>query len=72
MLKTYYIKNVFILEAVVQRCSVNKVFLETWQNSQENTCARFSILIKLQAWGVALTMIKSRHAFYFDRWCSGD
>ena len=83
MLKTYYIKNVFILEAGVQRCSVNKVFLEiwcsvkkvfleTWQNSQENTCARFSILIKMQAWGVALTMIKSRHAFYFDRWCSGD
>ena len=26
-------------EAVVQRCSVKKVFLEIWQNSQENTCA---------------------------------
>ena len=72
MLKTYYIKSVFISEATVQRCSVNKVFLEiwcsakkvfleTWQNSQENTSARFSFLIKLQAWGVALTMIKSRH-----------
>ena len=27
-------------EAVVQRCSVRKVFLEISQNSQENTCAR--------------------------------
>ena len=30
-----------------QRCSVKKVFLEISQNSQENTCARVSILIKL-------------------------
>ena len=29
-----------IIEAVVQRCSVEKVFLEILQNSQENTCAR--------------------------------
>ena len=36
-------------EAVVQRCFVNKVFLEISQNSQENTCARVSLLIKLQA-----------------------
>ena len=27
-------------EAVTQRCSVRKVFLEIPQNSQENTCAR--------------------------------
>ena len=27
-----------------------KVFLEISQNSLENTCARVSILIKLQAW----------------------
>ena len=27
-------------EAVVQRCSVNKVFLKISQNSQNNTCAR--------------------------------
>ena len=26
------------LEAVVQRCSVKKVFLKISQNSQENTC----------------------------------
>ena len=36
-------------EAVVQSCSVKKVFLEISQNSQENTCARISFLIKLQA-----------------------
>ena len=36
-------------EAVVQRCSVKKVFLKISQNSQENTCARASFLIKLQA-----------------------
>ena len=29
-------------EAVAQRCSVKKVFLEISQNSQENTCARIS------------------------------
>ena len=31
-----------------------KVFLEVSQNSQENTCARVSFLIKLQAWGLQL------------------
>ena len=36
-------------EAVAQRYSVKKVFLEISQNSQENTCARDSFLIKLQA-----------------------
>ena len=36
-------------EAAVQRCSVKRVFLEISQNSQENTCARVSFLIKLQA-----------------------
>ena len=37
------------LEAFDQRCSVKKCFLEISQNSQENTCARVSFLIKLQA-----------------------
>ena len=36
-------------EAVVQRCSVKNVFVETSQNSQENPCARVFFLIKLQA-----------------------
>ena len=37
-----------IKEAVAQMCSVKKVFLEISKNSQENTCARVSFLIKLQ------------------------
>ena len=36
-------------EAVIQRRSVKKVFLEISQNSQENTCAKVAFLIKLQA-----------------------
>ena len=36
-------------EAVAGRYSVEKVFLEIWQNSQENTCGRASFSIKLQA-----------------------
>ena len=36
-------------EAVVRRCSLKKVFLEISQNSQKNTCARDSSLIKLQS-----------------------
>ena len=34
----------FSLEAVTQRCSIKKVFLEISQNSQENTCAKASFL----------------------------
>ena len=30
------------IEAVVQRCSVKKVFLEISQNSQENACLLFN------------------------------
>ena len=33
----------------IGRFSIEKVFLEISQNSQENTCARASFLIKLQA-----------------------
>ena len=35
-------------EAVTRRCPVKKVFLKIPQNSQENTCARVSFLIKLK------------------------
>ena len=38
------------IKAVARRCSVKKVFLKILQNSQENTCARASFLIKLQAY----------------------
>ena len=37
-----------LTEAVTQRCSVKKVFLEISQNSYETTSARVSFLIKLQ------------------------
>ena len=45
------IMNHHFTEAVAQRCSVKKVFLEVSQNSHENTCARVSFLIKLQDLG---------------------
>ena len=38
------------LKAVVRRCSVIKVVLKNFQNSQENICARASFWIKLQTW----------------------
>ena len=53
-----------------RRCSVKKVFLEISQNSQENTCARVSFLIKLQAWdsgtGIFLWILQNflEHLFY--------
>ena len=37
------------LEAFAQRCSVRKVLLEISQNSQEKTCAKDSLLLKLEA-----------------------
>ena len=53
-----YIKQT---EAVAQRCSVKKVFLEISQNLQENTCARVTFLIKLQALGLRpATLLKKR------------
>ena len=36
-------------EAIVRMYSVKKVFWKTLQNSQENTCAKVTFLIKLQA-----------------------
>ena len=39
----------YLSEAVTRRCFVEKLLLEILQNSQENTCARVSFLIKLQA-----------------------
>ena len=36
-------------KSVGQRCSVKNVFLKISSNSQENTCARVSFLLKLQA-----------------------
>ena len=36
-------------EAVYRRCYLRNMFLQISQNSLENTCARVSFLIKLQA-----------------------
>ena len=45
-----YVSNIFQKQLpVAQSCSVKKVFLVISQNSQENTCARVSFLIKLEA-----------------------
>ena len=54
-------------EAVVQRCSIKKVFLEISQNPQQNTCARVSFLIKLQASSPRPTLLKKRlwHRVYW-------
>ena len=46
--------NLKSTEAVVQRYSVKKLFLEVSQNSQKNTCARVPFLIKLQGWDLQL------------------
>ena len=39
-------KSKIFIEAVAQRYSVKKLYLEISQNSQENACARVSFLIK--------------------------
>ena len=51
MLKDFPVWKIYWTEAVVQRRSVKNVFLKISQNSQENTCARVSFLIKLLASG---------------------
>ena len=45
-------------EAAAQMCSVKKVVLEISQSSQENTCARVSFLIKLQAFAKKETLVQ--------------
>ena len=48
-------------EAVVRKCSVEKVFLDISQSLHENTCARASFSIKLQALGLrSATLLKKR------------
>ena len=52
-------------ETVVRRCSVNKVFLEISQNSQENTCARDSFLESLeQVFSCEFCEISKNTSFY--------
>ena len=42
------VHKVLSTEALTQWCPVKYVFLKISQNSQENTCARVSLLIKMQ------------------------
>ena len=56
-------------EAVAQRCSVKKMFLELLQNSQENTCARVSFLIKLQTSGLQLCLKRDSGTSVFCEFC---
>ena len=60
--RMYQFQNVNFetIEAVVQRCSVKKMFLEISQNSQENICSRVSFLIKLQAQVTGLQLYQKR------------
>ena len=52
-MKSSYQKYVYS-EAATRDVLYKKVFLKISQNSQENTCARVSFLIKLQAWSFFL------------------
>ena len=58
--------NILLQEAVAQTCSVKKVLLEISQNSQENTCASVSFLIKLQSLGLQLYEKKETLAQVFS------
>ena len=57
--------NCMVKETVNRRCSVKTVFLKILQNSQENTCARVSFLIKLQA--LDSNLRESKEALLFQK-----
>ena len=60
------VDNLRVVEAVAQRCSVKKVLLEIFQNSQENTCAGVSFSIKLQSEpGVFLWILRNFQERFF-------
>ena len=42
--------NVKVTKAVTRSCSIKEIFLKISQNSQENTCAVVSFLIKVADW----------------------
>ena len=46
MCNSYLLKNFSFTEAATGGVPKEKVFLEIWQNSQENTCVGVSFLIK--------------------------
>ena len=60
-----------ITEAVALSSSFKKVFLETSQNSQENTCARVSFLIKFITNNSSINFTKNKtlaHLFSCKFW----
>ena len=82
-LKKSWVK-IEILRSSHRRCSVRKEVLRISQNSQENTCTRVSLLIKLQAeslelyqkWdsgtGVSLSILRNLWEQLFHRIPPGD
>ena len=50
----YLLEPIKYAEAVVQRCSVKKLFQEILQISQETNCAWVYFLIELLGWGLQL------------------
>ena len=58
-----------MVETVVKRCSVKKVFLEISQNSQKNTSARFSFLIKRQVAGCNFIKKETLALVFFCEFC---
>ena len=56
-------------EVVVSRCSVKKVFLKISQNSQKNTFARVSFLIKLQVSGLQPFYEKTLVQMFSSEFC---
>ena len=47
------------IEAVAQRCSVKKVFVEISQNLQQSICAKVSFLVKADGSGVFLWILRN-------------
>ena len=46
--------NIYLYKAAAKSIPEKKVFLEIPKNPQEDTCARVSFLINLQAWDLQL------------------
>ena len=60
------------IEAVVQKCSVKKVFIEISQNWQESTCARASFLTKRlwhRCFPVNFVKFLRTHFYLEHPWC---
>ena len=69
----YYFTNTIMISSIMfcvaQRCSVKKLFLKISQNSQENTCARVSFLIKLQAQACNFIIKETLAQVFFCEFC---